>query len=200
MLMPLHLALLELVIDPSCSVAFENEPEHPQVMQRPPRDTRAALFGPGELLLALGQGLCLLATAVAGWWWAQASLDEAGTRAVVLALLVLGNTGLMLVGRHTPGRKADAEQPTPHEPARLRNPVAWGLAGLTVLALLMMLHASPLSTALRLAPLDARTWGVVLALVMVGTLGVLGLQRLARPARSDGNGSDIPKEGAARPR
>ena len=200
MLMPLHLALLELVIDPSCSVAFENEPEHPQVMQRPPRDTRAALFGPGELLLALGQGLCLLATAVAGWWWAQATLDEAGTRAMVLALLVLGNTGLMLVGRHTPGRKAEAEQPTPHEPARLRNPVAWGLAGLTVLALLMMLHASPLSTALRLAPLDARTWGVVLALVMVGTLGVLGLQRLARPARSDGNGSDIPKEGAARPR
>lgn len=192
MLMPLHLALLELVIDPSCSVAFENEPEHPQVMQRPPRDTRAALFGPGELLLALGQGLCLLATAVAGWWWAQATLDEAGTRAVVLALLVLGNTALMLVGRHTPGLKSGAELPTAPGTARLRNPVAWGLAGLTVLALWLMLHTPALSTALRLAPLDARAWGVVLAGVLAGTLGVLALQRLARPGHSSSSATHEP--------
>ena len=181
MLMPLHLALLELVIDPSCSVAFENEPEQANVMQRPPRDTRAALFGPGELLLALGQGLCLLATAVAGWWWAQGTLDEAGTRSVVLALLVLGNTALMLIGRHTPGRGASAPVPSEAGAARLRNPVAWALAGLTVLALLLMLHLPALTTALRLAPLDAQTWGVVLAGVGAGTLGVWWLQ--ARPPK-----------------
>ena len=183
MLMPLHLALLELVIDPSCSVAFENEPEHPQVMQRPPRDTRAALFGPGELLLALGQGLCLLATAVAGWWWAQGTLDESGTRAVVLALLVLGNTGLMLVGRHAPGRGGSTPPHDQTGKTRLRNPVAWSLAGLTVLALLLMLHVPTLATALQLAPLDAQAWRVVLAGVGAGTLAVVALQRLSGSGR-----------------
>ena len=38
-LMPLHIVFLELVIDPACSIAFESEPEHPQTMKRPPRDT-----------------------------------------------------------------------------------------------------------------------------------------------------------------
>jgi len=173
MLLPLHLALLELVIDPSCSVAFENEPEHPQVMQRPPRDTRAALFGPGELMLALGQGLCLLAPTVAGWWWARGQLDENGTRAVVLAMLVLGNTVLMLIGRHSAGRAAAGLA----APARPGNPVAWGLAALTMLTLLLMLEWPLLAAALQLAPLEPRSWAVVAGGVLLSTLGVRVLQR-----------------------
>src|SRR5204863_7054238 len=36
-LMPLHIVFLELIIDPACSVAFESEAEHPDIMIRPPR-------------------------------------------------------------------------------------------------------------------------------------------------------------------
>ena len=62
LMLPLHVALLELVIDPACSLAFESEPEAPDVMQRPPRDTQAPLFGAPAIGLALGQGLCVLAS------------------------------------------------------------------------------------------------------------------------------------------
>ncbi len=61
LMLPLHVALLELVIDPACSIAFENEPADADVMQRPPRDTRAPLFGAKDIAWALAQGLLVLA-------------------------------------------------------------------------------------------------------------------------------------------
>src|SRR5262249_33958308 len=36
-LFPLHIAFIEMIIDPVCSVAFEAEREEPGVMRRPPR-------------------------------------------------------------------------------------------------------------------------------------------------------------------
>ncbi|MDO9103147.1 MAG: HAD-IC family P-type ATPase [Candidatus Nitrotoga sp.] len=36
LLYPMHIALLELIIDPACSIAFENEPAESDVMQRRP--------------------------------------------------------------------------------------------------------------------------------------------------------------------
>ena len=37
LLLPAHVVLTEMVIDPVCSLAFEGAPEDPRVMQRPPR-------------------------------------------------------------------------------------------------------------------------------------------------------------------
>jgi Ca2+-transporting ATPase len=41
-LLPVHVAFLELIIDPACSVVFEMEPEEADVMRRPPRDPAKA--------------------------------------------------------------------------------------------------------------------------------------------------------------
>jgi P-type Ca2+ transporter type 2C len=43
-LTPVHIAFLELIIDPACSIAFGVEPEEADVMARPPRDPKARLF------------------------------------------------------------------------------------------------------------------------------------------------------------
>jgi P-type Ca2+ transporter type 2C len=42
-LLPVHIAFLELIIDPACSVVFEAEPEESDVMFRPPRDPKRLL-------------------------------------------------------------------------------------------------------------------------------------------------------------
>jgi Ca2+-transporting ATPase len=55
-LLPIHIAFLHLVIDPACSIVFEAEPEEADVMQRPPRDPRAPLFGRHVLAISLVQG------------------------------------------------------------------------------------------------------------------------------------------------
>jgi Ca2+-transporting ATPase len=66
--LPLHIALLEMIIDPACSLAFESEPESPDCMTSPPRDTTAPLFGLPAMLEAFGLGLWVLASALCAYW------------------------------------------------------------------------------------------------------------------------------------
>ena len=53
---PLHIAFLELIIDPVCSVVFESEPEDENVMKRPPRSASSALLSPDKIIWGLVQG------------------------------------------------------------------------------------------------------------------------------------------------
>ena len=55
-LLPVHIAFLELIIDPACSVVFEAQKEEEGVMRRPPRPVKTRLFA-GGVLLALIFGL-----------------------------------------------------------------------------------------------------------------------------------------------
>ena len=55
-LSPVHIVFLELIIDPACSIAFEAEPEEADVMDRPPRDPKAPLFGMGQIFFSLFEG------------------------------------------------------------------------------------------------------------------------------------------------
>ena len=65
--------LLELVIDPACSLAFENEPAERDVMQRPPRDTGASLFGGATLAIAAARRWC--ASGGTGGLWLGLAAD-----------------------------------------------------------------------------------------------------------------------------
>jgi Ca2+-transporting ATPase len=67
---PVHIALLEMVIDPVCSLAFEAEPEEQDVMRRPPRDPDGALFPRRLLLWSAVQGVAaviVVLVALAAW-------------------------------------------------------------------------------------------------------------------------------------
>ncbi len=44
LLLPVHIVLLELLIDPACSIVFEAEREAPDLMTRPPRPRHASPF------------------------------------------------------------------------------------------------------------------------------------------------------------
>ena len=59
-----HIVFLEMVIDPACSVILEAEGEEPDVMERPPRDTRKSMVSIPTALLAIMQGLTILAGAI----------------------------------------------------------------------------------------------------------------------------------------
>ena len=59
-LFPAHIAFLELIIDPACSVVFEAEKEEYNVMNRPPRNLKQPLISKQTLVLSLLQGLSIL--------------------------------------------------------------------------------------------------------------------------------------------
>ncbi|MCJ7444379.1 MAG: HAD-IC family P-type ATPase [Methanotrichaceae archaeon] len=59
-LLPVHIAFLELIIDPACSIVFEAEPEEADVMKRPPRDPKKPIFNRRTVGLSLLQGVAVL--------------------------------------------------------------------------------------------------------------------------------------------
>jgi Ca2+-transporting ATPase len=97
---PIHIAFLEMVIDPVCSIVFEAERAERDVMGRPPRDPAAPLVSTGLASWGLVQGL--LALAVVGVIFAvgmQRGMPEDELRALVFVSLVFTNVGLILVNR-----------------------------------------------------------------------------------------------------
>lgn len=99
-LTPIHIAFLEMIIDPACSMVFEAEAEEDDVMRRPPRDPRSPLLLRKRILWALVQGLIAFAI-LAGLLIAvsRAGMAEGDMRVLVFTSLVLINMGLILVNR-----------------------------------------------------------------------------------------------------
>lgn len=97
LLMPLHIVLLELIIDPVCSIAFEYEQEEKNIMNRAPRNPNEQFFGAKRIVSSLLQGLLLLAMTIAVYF---ASLQEGHTdgevRAIAFSSLIVGNVFLIL--------------------------------------------------------------------------------------------------------
>ena len=106
LLFPMHVVLLELVIDPTCALVFEAEPGDKAAMERPPRRPQEALFGPLQIAVAVVQGLGVLAGVLGLYWWALASFPGAqdAARGAAFLALVVGNLVLALADSGTSGR------------------------------------------------------------------------------------------------
>ena len=57
---PIHIAFLQMIIDPVCSLAFEAERAEDDVMQRPPRSATESILSRGMITMALLQGAIAL--------------------------------------------------------------------------------------------------------------------------------------------
>jgi Ca2+-transporting ATPase len=184
LLQPMHIALLELVINPACSVAFENEPPDPAAMRRPPRDVSAPILSRGVLWQAAWQGLGVLAVVLAGFAWILPLRPEPEARAFAFAILVSANLALILSSR-------SAVDPLPVT-LRIPNRNLWIIVILAFVLLLCALELPLTARVMRFAPLSAPD------LALACTLGLLSvlwfeivkasgarLRSSARPVRRD---------------
>jgi cation transport ATPase-like protein len=97
---PIHIAVLELVIDSVCSLVFEAEKEEDDVMRRPPRSPTEPQLSPR--LAAWGALQGTLAFAMVGGIFVFAlrnGLPDGEARALTFVTLVLGIFSLILVNR-----------------------------------------------------------------------------------------------------
>ncbi len=97
---PVHIIFLELVMGPTCSIAFENEPAEKGQMQQPPRALTSSLFAGSELAWSIAQGFGI-ALAVLGVYFVfmQQGQPVGVIRTLVFSTLVLSNIFLTLVNR-----------------------------------------------------------------------------------------------------
>ena len=97
---PMHIAFLEMVIDPVCSLVFEAEAEEDDVMRRAPRRPDEPLFSGRLIGWSLAQGaVALLVTAAVFVVGLDRGLPETEVRALTFVTLVLTIISLIFVNR-----------------------------------------------------------------------------------------------------
>ncbi len=167
---PVHIAFLEMVIDPVCSLVFEAETEEAGVMDRPPRPSAEPLFSGPTVVWSLVQGVLVLA--VTGAIFALApgyglSVDQ--VRGVTFATLVLGIVALIFVDRSLSSSVLTAIR-RPNRTLGVVLVVIVGLLGVT-------LSWSPAGDLFGFAPLDA----MALAVPPVAALAILLVLEALKP-------------------
>ena len=163
-LAPIHIAFLELVIDPACSIVFEAEEGRDDLMDQPPRSPLERLVGAKHLLLSVIQGTLttIAVTAIYGWQLnAGVPLKEA--RAMAFVSLVIANTMLIFSCRsHTLSWKGLFSGISPVG--------AWVITG-TLIGVTLIAGVQTIAAFFAFAPLSPTSWimtiifGVVLLML-----------------------------------
>lgn len=99
-LLPIQIAILEIIIDPSASLAYESEPASKNQMQSKPRPKEEPMITSKVFRLALAQGAILFMGALSSFLIALGlGFSEERVRSVTFGTILLGNLLLMLTNR-----------------------------------------------------------------------------------------------------
>ena len=99
-LAPIHIAFLELVIDPACSIVFEAESGSTRLMEQPPRSSKERLISARQLVLSLLQGAMVTVLVLGFYSWSlRAGIDIGESRGLAFIVLVVANAALIFPSR-----------------------------------------------------------------------------------------------------
>jgi P-type Ca2+ transporter type 2C len=172
-LMPLHIVFLELVIDPACSTAFESEPAHPQIMNRPPRHPKSRLFDRRMITSAVFQGLVLFAIALGAFvislYRGQTEVDA---RAISFTTLVLGNLALIWANR--------SRTRTIPEMLWSRNTPLWAVTGGALALLSLVLYVPSIRDMFQFSTLHPDDIAVSVVLALASITGIEAAKLIRR--------------------
>jgi P-type Ca2+ transporter type 2C len=97
---PLHIIFLELIMGPTCSIVYENEPMEKNTMTQLPRPFTSTFFSWKELSTSILQGLFItIGTLFIYQYSVQNAYNEQLTRSMVFTTLITANVFLTLVNR-----------------------------------------------------------------------------------------------------
>lgn len=97
---PVHVIFLELIMGPTCSVIYENEPIEKNAMLRPPRAMTDTFFNLKELTISIFQGTGITVATIGIYMYCvQSGYSESVTRTMVFATLIFANIFLTVVNR-----------------------------------------------------------------------------------------------------
>ena len=97
---PVHIIFLELIMGPTCSIIFENEPMEKNTMLKKPRPFSTTFFNWKELTTSIIQGLMITVGILSTYQYAvYEGYDLSLTRTMVFTVLITANIFLTLVNR-----------------------------------------------------------------------------------------------------
>lgn len=160
---PVHIIFLELIMGPTCSIIYENEPAEKDVMLQKPRPFTLAFFSFSELLTSIVQGLMITAGTLFIYQYAvNKGYNETLTRTMVFTSLIAANIFLTLVNRSFKYSLMST--------LKYRNSLLPIIIGLTLLISCILIYVSPVMNFFQFQQLDATQ---LLISVVVGFLSVI---------------------------
>lgn len=166
LLLPMHVVLLELLIDPTCSVLLEREPLEPEAMTKPPRNLTEPLVASRMWWRIILQGLMIFAGSFGIYHYLLTTTANAPlARAAGFGVIVLSS--LFLAQLTTIGSSSIAQGLK----ILRRDKVSLAIYAVMVLVLAMLLF-TPVGQLFYLAPLNFIQAILVIAIALATTFWV----------------------------
>ncbi len=150
LLLPLHVVLLELVIDPTCSIVLERQPAERDIMQRPPRNPKEKLLTAKMLTKSVVQGLVIFGASFATYYNFINMYPENAPLARTMGLSIIFLSNVLLVQVNS----SNTDFAIKTFIRQIKDRVMWAVIIGTLAGLLVMLY-TPLSGFLKLTSLSS---------------------------------------------
>jgi len=98
--LPVHIIFLEIIMGPTCSIIYENEPMEPNLMKQKPRPFTNTFFNLKEITISIIQGLMItLGLLFIYQYSVKNGFSEHLTRTMIFTTLISANIFLTLANR-----------------------------------------------------------------------------------------------------
>ncbi|MDM1298741.1 cation-translocating P-type ATPase [Empedobacter falsenii] len=160
---PVHVIFLELVMGPTCSIVYENEPLEKDSMKRKPRPMTETFLNWKELSTSIIQGIIItLGLLFVYQYTYQLEGNEEKTRAMVFTTLIFSNVWLSLTNR--------SFYYSLWSSFRNKNNLMVYVTVLTLVILFAILYIQPISLFFKVTSLNLNELGIAMIVAMLSVL------------------------------
>ncbi len=165
LLLPVHVVLLELIIDPTCSIVLERQPAESNIMNRKPRNPKESILTKGTLIKGILQGFIIFAFSFSTYFNAlqQNPDNSALARTMGLSIVMIANIFLVMVN------SSNQESIFCSINKLIKDKIFWAVIFGTFAMLLLILY-TPLSGILSLTALSAKQMFMVIGIAAISVL------------------------------
>jgi P-type Ca2+ transporter type 2C len=166
---PVHIIFLELVMGPTCSIIYENEPIERNSMFQKPRAFTSTFFNLKELATSIIQGLVITAGTLFIYQYAvHHELNEPITRTMVFTVLIAANIVLTLVNRSFYYSILTT--------VRYKNNLVVLIIGITIFITGLLLYVKPLSNFFEFESLNFMQLSIAIATGLLSVIWYEGVK------------------------
>jgi Ca2+-transporting ATPase len=170
---PVHIIFLELIMGPTCSIVYENEPIEKNTMFQKPRKMTETFLTWKELSISIFQGLVITASILFVYQFSvKSGSNEETTRAMVFSTLVFANVFLSMVNRSFVYSVFDS--------FKNKNHLFPVFLGITLGLLFSVLYIPIFARFFKITPLNIQDLGLVVFIAAIAVFWFEGYKWLKR--------------------
>ncbi|MGL5617240.1 MAG: cation-translocating P-type ATPase [Sarcina sp.] len=165
LLLPLHVVLLEVLIDPTCSIVLERQPAEDDIMSRKPRNPNEGMVNGKILMKSIMQGIIIFLASFGSYYFLLKINNQSVeiARSIGLTIIIFANLFLVQVN------SSDTISAYKSLKKLKKDPVMWTIVVGTILGLAIILY-TPIAKFLGLTSLGFREIGYSLIVAFIAVM------------------------------